>query len=80
MVKISEDGHIRTLFRSSSNHNSILLTEQCDNYCLMCSQPPKDHDDRWILEEVSKLIPLIPKDSQSLGITVESLLYLEMVL
>jgi His-Xaa-Ser system radical SAM maturase HxsC len=69
VVKISEDGHIRTLFRSSSNHNSILLTEQCDNYCLMCSQPPKDHDDSWILEEVSKLIPLIPRDSQSLGIT-----------
>ena len=69
VVSISGDGRIRTLFRASSSHNSILLTEQCDNYCLMCSQPPKDHDDSWILEEVSNLIPLIPRDTQSLGIT-----------
>lgn len=69
VMSISGDGRVRTLFRSSSDHNSILLTEQCDNYCLMCSQPPKDHDDSWILEEVSNLIPLIPRDTQSLGIT-----------
>ncbi len=69
VVSISGDGRVRTLFRASSDHNSILLTEQCDNYCLMCSQPPKDHDDSWILEEVSNLIPLIPRDTQSLGIT-----------
>lgn len=69
VVSITGDGRVRTLFRASSNHNSILLTEQCDNYCLMCSQPPKDHDDSWILEEVSKLIPLIPRDTESLGIT-----------
>jgi His-Xaa-Ser system radical SAM maturase HxsC len=69
VVSISGDGRVRTLLRASSDHNSILLTEQCDNYCLMCSQPPKDHDDSWILEEVSNLIPLIPRDTQSLGIT-----------
>lgn len=69
VVSISGDGHIRTLFRASSSHNSILLTEQCDNYCLMCSQPPKDHDDSWILKEVSELIPLIPRYTESLGIT-----------
>jgi len=69
VISISDDGYIRTLFRSSSDHNSILLTEQCDNYCLMCSQPPKDHDDRWILDEVFELIPLIPRYTQTIGIT-----------
>ena len=69
VVSISGDGHFRTLFRASSNHNSILLTEQCDNYCLMCSQPPKRQNDQWILKEVSELIPLIPQHTQSLGIT-----------
>src|ERR1700730_16311085 len=39
----------RTLFRRNSAHNSFLVTERCNNYCLMCSQPPKDVDDRWIL-------------------------------
>jgi His-Xaa-Ser system radical SAM maturase HxsC len=69
VVSIYRDGSLRTLFRASSDHNSILLTEQCDNYCLMCSQPPKRQDDRWILDEVSKLIPLIPRDTRSLGIS-----------
>ncbi len=29
------------LWRHESHQNSILLTERCDHYCLMCSQPPK---------------------------------------
>ena len=31
----------RVLYRKKSSHNSFLVTERCDNYCLMCSQPPK---------------------------------------
>lgn len=69
IVQVSPNGGVRTLFRSSSSHNAILLTEQCNNYCLMCSQPPKRHDDRWILDEVRELIPMIPRNTQSLGIT-----------
>ena len=30
---------------STARQNSILLTERCDHYCLMCSQPPKTADD-----------------------------------
>jgi hypothetical protein len=41
----------RTLFRRNSTHNSFLVTERCNNYCLMCSQPPNDVDDSWILNE-----------------------------
>ncbi len=69
VVRISPDGSIHTLFRAASSHNGILLTEQCNNYCLMCSQPPKRLDDRWILEDVRQLIPVIPPSTQSLGIT-----------
>lgn len=69
IVKISPDCSVRTLFRAQSNHNGILLTEQCNNYCLMCSQPPKRHDDSWILDEIRELIPMIPRKTQSLGIT-----------
>lgn len=31
------------LIRASSAHNTLLITEQCDQLCLMCSQPPKPH-------------------------------------
>jgi len=69
IVRVLDNGNIRTLFRASSDHNSILLTEQCNNYCLMCSQPPKRRDDSWLIEEVRLMIPLIPQTVQSLGIT-----------
>ncbi|MFB9984426.1 His-Xaa-Ser system radical SAM maturase HxsC [Mesorhizobium kowhaii] len=31
------------LIRSASQHNTFLITERCDQVCLMCSQPPKKH-------------------------------------
>ncbi len=47
------------LIRSSSPHNTLLVTEQCDQLCIMCSQPPKArHEDmfRFFLAAV-KLAP-----------------------
>ena len=60
-------GSIRSLYRKSSPHNTLLLTEQCDHYCLMCSQPPKEIDDSWLLREAFELISLIPMDTEALG-------------
>jgi His-Xaa-Ser system radical SAM maturase HxsC len=60
---------IRTHYRKHSQHNFFLVTERCNHYCLMCSQPPRDVDDRWILDEISQCIPLIDKGTQSLGFT-----------
>lgn len=31
------------LIRANSTHNTFLITEQCDQLCVMCSQPPKPH-------------------------------------
>lgn len=31
------------LVRADSIHNTFLVTEQCDQLCVMCSQPPKKH-------------------------------------
>jgi His-Xaa-Ser system radical SAM maturase HxsC len=59
----------RTLYRRTSGHNSFLVTDRCNHYCLMCSQPPKDIDDRWILGEIKSALPIIDKDSRSLGFT-----------
>ncbi len=57
---------VRTLYRRGANCNSILLTEQCNNYCLMCSQPPKLADDSWIVNEVLELLPMIDRGTREL--------------
>src|SRR5262245_41194131 len=43
---------ITVLYRRTSPFNSLLVTERCDNYCVMCSQPPRSHDDGWIIAEL----------------------------
>ena len=69
IVGLSNDGRLRVLFRANSEHNSILLTERCNNYCLMCSQPPKDVDDSWLLDEALTAIEMVPRSTKSLGFT-----------
>lgn len=70
IIRISPDRKsIRALYRASSVHNGFLVTEQCNHYCLMCSQPPKRIDDSWILDEIEKIIPLIPKTAPEIGFT-----------
>lgn len=59
----------RTLYRRNSAHNSFLVTERCNNYCLMCSQPPKDVDDRWLLGEIKESLRLIDPATRALTFT-----------
>ena len=57
------------LYRRTSAYNSLLVTERCDNYCVMCSQPPKARDDDWIVDELLEVIPLMAPDTAEIGIT-----------
>jgi His-Xaa-Ser system radical SAM maturase HxsC len=59
----------RTLYRRASKHNSFLVTERCNHYCLMCSQPPRNVDDRWILDEIKAALPLLDPETKSFGFT-----------
>jgi His-Xaa-Ser system radical SAM maturase HxsC len=59
----------RTLYRRASRHNSFLVTVRCNHYCLMCSQPPKDVDDSWILQEIRQALPLVDKQTLSMAFT-----------
>jgi His-Xaa-Ser system radical SAM maturase HxsC len=59
----------RTLYRRSSAHNSFLVTERCNHYCLMCSQPPRNVDDRWILDEIKAALPLVDPATKSFAFT-----------
>jgi His-Xaa-Ser system radical SAM maturase HxsC len=70
VISSSETGeYVRVLWRAKSRNNSILLTERCDHYCLMCSQPPKEREDDWLLSNARELIRLLPRSTQGLGFT-----------
>jgi His-Xaa-Ser system radical SAM maturase HxsC len=70
IIRISpRDKSVRVLYRRTSQHNSFLLTERCNHYCLMCSQPPRDIDDSWIVEEILHTILLIDPATKEIGFT-----------
>lgn len=41
IISVSERGRIHRYFRASSQNNAFLVTEACNNLCIMCPQPPK---------------------------------------
>ena len=54
--------YLRTLYRRNSQHNHFLVTERCNSFCLMCSQPPRDIDDSYIADDILRAIPLIARE------------------
>ena len=60
---------LRVLYRRASTHNAFFVTERCNHYCLMCSQPPRDIDDRWMLDEITEALPLIDPATRTIGFT-----------
>jgi His-Xaa-Ser system radical SAM maturase HxsC len=70
VLGIRDDGErIRVLWRHKSQQNSVLLTERCNHYCLMCSQPPKSGNDDYLLDQAFELIRLLPRDTAEIGFT-----------
>lgn len=72
-------GRVERLLRVESTTNTLLVTERCDQLCVMCSQPPKKtHVDRFdLLEEACRLAP----DGMLIGISGgEPTLYKEQLL
>jgi His-Xaa-Ser system radical SAM maturase HxsC len=70
IVSLSADGErINVLWRANARQNSILLTERCNHYCLMCSQPPKDVNDDQLLDNAFELVRLLPSHTPAIGFT-----------
>jgi His-Xaa-Ser system radical SAM maturase HxsC len=70
VLSISTDGkRLHVLWRQTSKQNSILLTERCDHYCLMCSQPPRRVRDEWLLDQACELVRLLPAETTGIGFT-----------
>lgn len=66
---VPKQNSLRVLYRRESRHNFFLLTERCNNFCLMCSQPPRDQDDSYIAQDVLDAIPLMSPETNGIGLT-----------
>jgi His-Xaa-Ser system radical SAM maturase HxsC len=70
VVAVSDSGEqIHVLWRHGSQQNSVLLTERCDHYCVMCSQPPKRANDDRLLDNAFELIRLLPRTTSDIAFT-----------
>ena len=69
VVGIYPNGSVRTLYRRGSPSNTLFATERCNSFCLMCSQPPRQVDDDWRIQEMLATVDLIDPDTQELGIS-----------
>lgn len=68
VVRLVEgSSRVSVLYRRGSNSNTLLSTERCNSLCLMCSQPPRDVDDRYLVDEMLETILLIDRDEVQLG-------------
>ena len=68
VILISQN-RVDILYRRTSNSNSLFVTERCDHRCIMCSQPPKEIDDSWRVNECHQLLDLIDDDVPIIGIS-----------
>lgn len=61
---------MREGFNIESNDNALFVTEQCNNSCLMCCQPPiKEDDIEYLYQRNIQLLHSAPKELKVLGIT-----------
>jgi His-Xaa-Ser system radical SAM maturase HxsC len=64
------NGSLNLIYKSTSQDNSLFVTEQCNNHCLMCSQPPRIKDDiDYYFNLNTKLIDLLPQELIKIGVT-----------
>lgn len=68
LLCVPKRGIAQRLFRRSSRHNTILLTERCDQLCVMCSQPPKNSNDAWLFPHFERALHLVDANVQ-IGVT-----------
>jgi len=57
-------------FEIDSNSNVLFVTNQCNNHCIMCCQPPQKGDDfNYFYNQNVKLIKSAPKETKVVCIT-----------
>lgn len=66
---VEGSSRVSVLYRRGSNSNTLLATERCNSFCIMCSQPPRDVDDGWLVGEMLETMSLVDRDEAQLGIS-----------
>jgi His-Xaa-Ser system radical SAM maturase HxsC len=69
VVRVGPDGRIRTIYRRAAHAVSLLVTERCNSFCIMCSQPPRDVNDDYLIDDYLEAIPLFDRSTREIGIT-----------
>ena len=70
IVRVNPLGNeVRVLFRVSNKNNALLITERCNSKCLMCSQPPRDIDDGYLVDELFQVVKFMPRETEYVGFT-----------
>lgn len=70
VIVIRPDGErLNIAWKADAVHNGILLTERCEHYCLMCSQPPKERDDGHLYDRAKRVISALPADARAVSFT-----------
>lgn len=62
-------GQLNVLFRASTRFNALLVTERCNSNCVMCSQPPRDKNDSFLIDVYRTAMRLMPASTPELCIT-----------
>lgn len=68
VAAVNPEGRVMEVYEKNSEHNALMLTEQCNHRCLMCPQPLKNEKDDLTAYNL-RLIDLIDKGTRELGIT-----------
>lgn len=69
VVELYPPAKLAVRFRRGDNGNVLFATEQCNSFCLMCSQPPRRVQDGWRVNQLAELIKLIDPDEPSMAIS-----------
>lgn len=62
-------GKVAVRYRRGANGNVLFATERCNSFCLMCSQPPRQIEDDWRVNQLCDLIDLMDSNVPSLAIS-----------
>ena len=70
IVRVNEGaGELRVLYRRSSKHNVLFFTERCNSRCLMCSQPPRQVEDGYLIDDILESLGMMCSSTPVLCIT-----------
>lgn len=59
VIRLDTNFRISVLFRKNSLNNTLFVTERCNHFCIMCSQPPRNIQDDYLIEDLIDAVPLM---------------------